>query len=286
LAYCTLSFVNEVQAEKDAAAYMLITPMSKMAFSLLGASGHTENKKGLLVTLVLLTLSTKKYQDEVDNFRLGEQAKTRLLTVPNPEDILPLSPYHLARHILKVPEDLVDFLKKSPRQCIIWPELSKSKTHDVWISEDTKFLQFVLKHNRALVSSPKGHIAARIVFVHVGRMKDMHTMPRIARLRGAPLDLQFLTYGTHPTVPSREWGIHGFNKSGRCPAFSLVLGRSDACLTGGIVTFTTNALLSDLEGVDRLIERVASHEHWACYVTPTVLGAAVRWARELEYPTL
>jgi len=52
------------------------------------------------------------------------------------------------------------------------------------------------------------------------------------------------------------------------------------------MTFTANALLNDLDGVDRLIERVASHEHWACYVTPAVLGAAVRWAKELEYPAL
>lgn len=52
------------------------------------------------------------------------------------------------------------------------------------------------------------------------------------------------------------------------------------------MTFTTNALLNDLEGVDRLIGRVASHEHWACYVTPVVLGAAVRRAKELEYPAL
>lgn len=52
------------------------------------------------------------------------------------------------------------------------------------------------------------------------------------------------------------------------------------------MTFTTNALLNDLDGVDRLIERVAGHEHWACYVTPVVLGAAVRWAKELEYPAL
>lgn len=52
------------------------------------------------------------------------------------------------------------------------------------------------------------------------------------------------------------------------------------------MTFSTNALLNDLDGVDQLIERVANHEHWECYVTPVVLGAAVGRARELEYPAL
>lgn len=62
--------------------------------------------------------------------------------------------------------------------------------------------------------------------------------------------------------------------------------RSNASFAGGILTFTANALLDDIEEVDQLIERVASHEHWACYVTPVVLGAAVLRAKEMEYPTM
>lgn len=212
--------------EKDAAAYMFIAPMSKLAFDLLGTSEHTENKDALLVALALFTVPTKKYQEEMAIFKPSETAKTQLPTLPDPEESVPLSPYHLARHILKVPKHLVAFLSSTSRQCIIWPQ--QNKTHDVWISEDTKYLRFVLNHHRAQVFGPKEHVPARIVFVHVGRMKDIHTMPRITRWRGTPLDLQFLTYGTHPTVPEREWGIHGFNKSGRCSVFSLVRGHSDA----------------------------------------------------------
>lgn len=205
---------------------MFITPMSKLAFGLLGASEHTENKDALLVALVLLAMPTKKYQEEVIVFKPSEKAITRLPIPPDLEDTVSLSPYHLARHILRVPDHLIAFLSSTPRQCIIWPQQNKS--HDIWISDDTKYLRFVLGRHRAQVFGPKDHIAARIVFVHVGRMKDINTMPRIARLRGAPLDLQFLTYGTHPTVPAREWGIHGFNKSGRCHWFPLVRGHSDA----------------------------------------------------------
>lgn len=206
---------------------MFITPMSKPAFALLGASEHIENKDALLVALALLAVPTKKYQEEVAIFKPSEKVGTELATLPDPmEDTVPLSPYHLARHILRVPKHLVTFLSSTPRQCIIWPQ--QNKTHDVWISEDTKYLRFVLDRHRAQVFGPKDHVAARIVFVHVGRMKDVHAMPRIARLRGAPLDLQFLTYGSHPTVPSREWGIHGLNKSGGRSAFPQVRGHSDA----------------------------------------------------------
>jgi len=81
-------------------------------------------------------------------------------------------------------------------------------------------------------------------------------------MRGTHLDLQFYTYGAHPSVPEEQWGVRGFN------------------ISGGVLTFTPNALITDLDGVDRLIERVASHEHWACYVTPMVLGAAVQRAKE------
>ncbi|KAF9647500.1 hypothetical protein BDM02DRAFT_2656082 [Thelephora ganbajun] len=264
--YCTLSFVNEVQVETDTVAYMLITPMSKPVFALLGASEHREDKNALLVALAPLVVQTKKYQEEMAIFKPSEEVKKRLPTLSDLENTASLSTYHLARHTLRVPKSLVAFLSSNPRPCIIWPR--ENAPNDVWISQDTQYLRFVLDHHRAKVFSPKDHVAARIVFVHVGRMKDMHTMPRIARLRGTHLDLQFLTYGAHPTVPAREWGIRGFN------------------ISGGILTFTPNALVHSLDSVDRLIERVASHEHWACYVTPVVLGAAVRWAKELENPAL
>lgn len=270
--------------EKDAVAYMFITPMSKPVLALLGASDYRENKDALLVALAPLAVPTKKYQEEMTVFRPSEEVENRVPALPDPEDALTLSAYHLARHILRVPKPLVTFLSSTPRQCVIWP--LKNKTKDAWISDDTKYLRFILDHHRARIFSPKEHVAARIVFVHVGRMKDIHTMPRIARLRGAPLDLQFLTYGTHPTVPEREWGIRGFNKSGMFLMSPLIGGHPDARHTGGILTFTPSALSNDPDGADRLIERVASHEHWACYVTPVVLGAAVRRAKEMGNPAL
>jgi hypothetical protein len=258
---------------------MFIAPMSKPALALLGALDYRENKDALLVALAPLAVPTKKYQEEMTAFRPCEDLENRVPALPDPENTLTLSAYHLARHILRVPRHLVTFLSSTPRQCIIWPQ--QNKTKDVWISDDTKYLRFILDHHRAQIFSPKEHVAARIVFVHVGRMKDIHTIPRIARFRGAPLDLQFLTYGTHPTVPEREWGIRGFNKTGTFPISSLIREHPDAFHTGGILTFTPSALSNDLDGADRLIERVARHEHWACYVTPVVLGAAVRRAKEM-----
>jgi hypothetical protein len=191
---------------------MIVAPMSKPAFALLGTPKHMESKDALLVALALLTIPTKKDQEEMAIFKPSEEVKIRLPAPPDPEDNVTLSAYHLARHVLGVSKHLVAFLSSTPRSCVIWPQ--QSKASDVWISEDIKYLRFILDRHRAHVYNPKDRVAPRIVFVHVGRMKDIHTMPRIARFRTAPLDLQFLTYGTHPTVPTREWGIHGFNKSG------------------------------------------------------------------------
>lgn len=267
--------------EKDTAAYMFITPTSKPALALLGAPEHMEKKDALLVALAPLTVPTKKYHEEIGILKLREEVKTRFHTLPDLEDSVSLSAYHLARHILGVPKSLITFLSSGPRLCVIWP--LENTANDAWISQDTQYLRFVLDHHRAKVFSPSERVAARIAFVHVGRMKDVHSMPRIARMRGTPLDLQFLTYGAHPSVPAREWGIRGFNISGMCP-FLLLCVYLNACPTGGILTFTPNAIATDLDGVDRLIERVFNHEHWACYVTPTVLGAAVQRAKESGNP--
>ena len=190
--------------------------MSKQTFALLGASGHMD-KNALLVALAPLTVSTKKYQEEMAILGPGEEVEKRFPALPYPEDSVSPSVYHLARHILRVPKSLLTFLGNHSRPCVIWPQ--ENTTSDAWISQDTQYLRFILDHHRAKVFSPKEHIAARIVFVHVGRMKDVHTMPRIARMRGAPLDLQFLTFGTHPSVPARHWGVHGFNISGMRSVF-------------------------------------------------------------------
>jgi hypothetical protein len=264
---------------------MLITPMSKSAFALLGVPERVEKKDALLVALAPLVVSTKKYQEDMAILKPTEEIENRFSTLPDPEGSVSPSVYHLARQILGVPKTLVAFLSSSnPRPCIIWPQ--ENTVNDAWISQDTQYLRLVLNHHRAQVFSPKEHVAARIVFVHVGKMKDLHTMPRIVRLRGAPLDLQFLTYGAHPSVLARHWGIHGFNISGMHPMSPSLGGRSHVCPTGGILTFTPNALVTSPDGVDRLIERVAIHEHWACYVTPVVLGAAVQQAKESGNPAL
>jgi len=206
---------------------MFVTPMSNPALALLGAPENTENKNALLVALAPLTVQAKKYQEEMATLEPIEEVKTQF-PLPDPEDSLSPSAYHLARHILRVPESLVTFLSSSSRPCIIWPQ--ENTTNDVWISQDTQYLRFVLNHHQAKVYSPKVHVAARIVFVHVGRMKDLHTMPRIARMRGTHLDLQFLTYGTHPSIPTRQWGIRGFNISGAHPMFPLLRGHPTLAL--------------------------------------------------------
>ena len=210
---------------------MLIIPMNKSAFALLGAPGFVEKKDALLVVLAPLTVAAKKYQEEAAILRPTEEVENRFPTPPDPEGSVFPSVYHLARQILGVPKSLVVFLSNSPRPCVIWPQ--ENTANDAWISQDTQYLRFVLDHHRAQVFSPKDHVAARIVFVHVGKMKDLHTMPRIARLRGAPLDLQFLTYGTHPSVPARHWGIHGFNISGMYPISPLLPGYSNVRPQGG-----------------------------------------------------
>lgn len=191
---------------------MFITPMNKSAFGLLGVPERVEKKDTLLVALAPLIVSTKKYQEEIAILRPTEEVESRFAVLPDLEGPVSPSVYHLARQVLGIPETLVKFLSSNSRPCIIWPQ--ENTTNDVWISQDTQYLRFVLNHHRAQVFSPKDHVAARIVFVHVGKMKDIHAMPRIARLRGTPLYLQFLTYGTHPSVPAQHWGIRGFNVSG------------------------------------------------------------------------
>lgn len=93
----------------------------------------------------------------------------------------------------------------------------------------------------------------KIIFVHIGSLRRSRAPFVVARASEAII----VQYGSDETVHLDNWGIKRLYHS------------------GGLVTFTANALLEHPLHVFNLLECVERHLEWAAYIIPAVLERAV-----------
>jgi hypothetical protein len=109
--------------------------------------------------------------------------------------------YHRELSILGVPKWLYDEMPQSP-YCV-W-----NKGGDGTPSEpgfETRALMRILDKRRATNVGYKADVT--FVFVHVGAIKTLYLLPALMERRMKRLDMQFMTYGTHHTIPPARWGM-------------------------------------------------------------------------------
>jgi hypothetical protein len=116
--------------------------------------------------------------------------------------------YHRVLSILGFPKWLYDEMPKS-KYCI-W-----NKHGDGSPSEpafETRALMHVLKKRGAEDVGLKADVS--FVFVHVGAIKTLYLLPALMERRMKRLDIQFITYGTHHTIPPARWGMRQIYPAG------------------------------------------------------------------------
>ncbi|THH11778.1 hypothetical protein EW145_g413 [Phellinidium pouzarii] len=146
--------------------------------------------------------------------------------------------------ILGFPEWFISFLPL--RKYCIWTYRVTPTPKYGLARNDTQALQDVLKYLKAENVGHTGEV--RVVFVHVGAVQ---TISRIHALA--------------------DW---------RCNRPEI----REIYPLGGIVTFSSDALLENPLGIADLIERIHSHPLWACYIHPSVLSVFVRLSCPGEDP--
>jgi hypothetical protein len=78
---------------------------------------------------------------------------------------------------------------------------------------ETRALIHVLDERRATNVGLKADVS--FVFVHVGAIKTLCQLPALMERRMKRLDIQFVTYGTHHTIPPARWGIRHIYPAGK-----------------------------------------------------------------------
>ncbi|KAH9890944.1 hypothetical protein C8Q73DRAFT_702301 [Cubamyces lactineus] len=170
--------------------------------------------------------------------------------------------YHQALHILGFPKALYDFMSAPNHPYCIW-----NAPADETISGpgyETLLLKEILS---TCASQELGYKAdVRVVFVHVGALDKLHCLPGLAERRAKRADVRFVTYGTHPSVPSDRWGIR------------------ELYPMGGIVTFTPSAIIQGHYRIFNRISQIAEHPAWECYVLPSVVAMVAKLSCQGVHP--
>jgi hypothetical protein len=80
-------------------------------------------------------------------------------------------------------------------------------------------LDNVMKACRA-TKVESNHEKLRVVFVHIGALESLHKASAISKRRKQP-EIHFYSYGSHPSVPSNQWGVRAIYPLGTLTHFHL-----------------------------------------------------------------
>lgn len=187
---------------------------------------------------------------------------------------------------LKLPDWFLKFLLFSPRQYTIW---AHARGQNAPFKQGAVLTNAVMNSDERdpdtynlfrLMESLKGEnvraesSSLRIVYLHVAAIATAHQLTLLAKWRCEKPELRFVAYGSHDCIKPCYWGFNEiwtlgplFNNS----AYNLLKNSS-----GGIVTFTANAMLDDLPEVERLIQQIDKHPFWTSYIHPHTLAVFIR----------
>ncbi|KAI9512345.1 hypothetical protein F5148DRAFT_18559 [Russula earlei] len=151
----------------------------------------------------------------------------------------------------------------------LYDEMSESTNYCIWNKDgdgtpsapgfETRALIDILDKRRANNVGWKRDVS--FVFVHVGAIRSLYMLPALMERRMKRLDIQFVTYGTHHTIPPARWGIRLIY-----PA-------------GGIAAISPTVFLESPGTAYRLLDMLEQHPLWDCFVTPGVVALAARQNR-------
>lgn len=217
--------MNEVEVETDTTALLLIFPPFEDLCQRLRVPEDMRQGTGLLVALIPLKMKSSKYQElqsrknSPPSLQLEDEDVVLL-----PDRILKGDPsYARALRILQFPKWLHDFVPK--RAFCVWfapvDGTQKSYGTEIKAGTETRALLTILNRNKAENAGYRKDV--RIVFVHVGALKTLHKLTAFAERRVKRPELQFITYGSHPTVPINRWGIREIYLVGTCNIFAMNL---------------------------------------------------------------
>ena len=118
---------------------------------------------------------------------------------------------------LEFPRDLRNYMKMPNHPYCIW--WSPGDGTIAAPGTETVLLNNIMRACRATMVE-SNHEKLRVVFVHVGALESLHKASAISKRRQQP-EIHFYTYGSHPSIPSNQWGVRAIYPLGTLTHFHL-----------------------------------------------------------------
>lgn len=122
--------------------------------------------------------------------------------------------------ILAFPNDLRRYLKQPNHPYCVWWSPGDGTASGPGL--ETKLLYSIMKTCGAK-NLKHDDPDVRIVFVHVAALESLHMFPDIVKMRRDRPEVHFYTYGSHPSIPHQQWGVHAIYPLGKMPCFLPLL---------------------------------------------------------------
>jgi hypothetical protein len=158
----------------------------------------------LAVTVLPLAIKAKQLKKESRIVKEGKVSPCEIIDTSARHTRLRYHPnYCRAIRALEFPKWLHDHMSRPDRAYCIWNIGADFLSGELFL--ETNWLISILARCRAKNVGFKADV--RVVFVHVGSLKTLHNLMALAERRTKRYDIQFITYGTHHSVPPERWGI-------------------------------------------------------------------------------
>ena len=134
-------------------------------------------------------------------FRWGQREP--IVAAERDRSLRKVSSYHRALSILGFPRWLDEDVSKPGLAYCIWNKNGDGTPDEPGF--ETRALRHILSERRAKDVGHKADVS--VVFVHIGAIKTLPLLPALMERRMKRLDIRFVTYGTHHTIPPARWGM-------------------------------------------------------------------------------
>jgi hypothetical protein len=148
-------------------------------------------------------------------FRWGQREP--IVAAERDRNLRKVSSYHRALSILGFPGWLDEDVSKPGLAYCIWNKNGDGTPDEPGF--ETRALRHILSERRAKDVGHKADVS--VVFVHVGAIKTLRLLPALMERRMKRLDIRFVTYGTHHTIPPARWGMRMIYPAGEYKSSSL-----------------------------------------------------------------
>ncbi|KAF6766408.1 hypothetical protein DFP72DRAFT_866408 [Ephemerocybe angulata] len=249
-------------------AHLLVAPLGSLPKGITvpgEVATAIRTKESLAVCTLPWTLSQGQIKEEWrGSSAIVERMEPNALVKGYRKSLKSRPVFQEAIRTLRFPPTVLQWLKKTSRA---WTICSLPQTRESSTMFEIQSMKAILlkleadgeiaaKKDKNTLIPREAHTpeTAGMVFLHVSALQHLNRFPFLRERIASPEYVRFYTFGTHPSVYKKCWGV------------------KEIFPAGGIVTFMPSVFIKYPLEARKLIRKLDEHPFWSAYILPPVLG--------------